>query len=84
LRAGWGNGHPTEVCQIGVHRRADPIISRITGAIKTRSMGTNNNGIQIDEMFELVSHPSVDSGVMFVERAPDDRAFFTIAFMGIK
>jgi hypothetical protein len=51
---------------------------------KTRSIGTNEEGGQIKEIYELVSHPSVKSGAMVIQRASDDRAFFTIAFMGIK
>ena len=65
-------------------QRAGPIISRITAAIKSRSLGANSDGGQVKEMYELVSHPSVRSGAMIVQRAADDRAFFTIAFMGIK
>ena len=76
-------GRPTEVCQVGVPQRYEPIVSRITGTVKTLSIGTNNNGVQANEMFQLVSHPSVKSGVMIVGRG-NDQAFFTIAFMGIK
>jgi hypothetical protein len=75
---------PTEVCQISVSQHPEPIISRIRGTIKTRSIGTNRSGGQINDMFELVSHPSINSAMMIVGRTGDDRAFFTIAFMGIK
>jgi hypothetical protein len=36
----------------------------------------------MSDMFELTLHPSIKSTVMLVGRAEDDRAFFTIAFMG--
>lgn len=81
---GHFKGRPTEVCQVMAQQRAGPIISRITAAIKSRSLGTNNDGGQIKELYELVSHPSVRSGAMIVQQAGDDRAFFTVAFMGIK
>jgi hypothetical protein len=84
VNRGHYKGRPTEVCQISVPQRAEPIISRIKETIKMRSMGTNNNGVQISDVFELVSHPSVKSAVMLVGRTMDDRAFFTIAFMGLK
>jgi hypothetical protein len=77
-------GRPTEVCQLSVPQRPEPIISHITGTIKTRFIGTNNNAEQIGDMYELVSHPSVKSAAMLVGRSPDGKAFFTIAFMGIK
>ncbi|WP_038378647.1 hypothetical protein [Bradyrhizobium elkanii] len=81
---GHFKGRPTEICQVTVQQRAGPIISRIIGAVKVRSLGTNSDGGQTKELYELVSHPSVRSGAMMVERAGDDRAFFTVAFMGIK
>jgi hypothetical protein len=86
INRGHNNGRPTEVCQISVPQRAETIISRVTQMIKTRYIGTNNNGVQISEMFELVSHPSSKSAMMIVARAADDRdrQFFTIAFLGIK
>jgi hypothetical protein len=77
-------GRPTEICQVSVSQRPEPIISRINGTIKTRLIGTNNIGGQIGDMYELVSHPSVKSAVMLVGRSPDDKAFSTIAFMGVK
>jgi hypothetical protein len=83
VNRGHLKGRPTEVCQISVSQRAEPIISRIRETIKTRSIGTNNNGVQISDMFELVSHPSVKSAVMLVGRG-DNPELFTIAFMGIK
>lgn len=84
VNRGHFKGRPTEVCQVMAQQRAGPIISRITGAIKTRSLGANDEGGQIKELYELVAHPSVKSGAMIVQRAADNRAFFTIAFMGIK
>jgi hypothetical protein len=84
VNRGHLKGRPTEVCQVSVPLRGETIISRITETIKTRSIGKNNDGGQAREMFELVSHPSVTSAAMLVERAGDNREFFTIAFMGIK
>ncbi|MCS3687498.1 hypothetical protein ABIF07_005475 [Bradyrhizobium elkanii] len=84
VNRGHFKGRPTEVCQVMAQQRAGPIISRITRAIKTRAVGSNDDGGQIKELYELVAHPSVKSGAMIVQRAADDRAFFTVAFMGIK
>jgi hypothetical protein len=84
VNRGHFKGRPTEVCQLTVQQRADSIISRIKETVKTRSVGTNNNGGQISDLYELISHPSIKSAAMIVQRASDDRAFFTIAFMGIK
>jgi hypothetical protein len=81
---GHSQGRPTEVCQIGLPERAESIISRITGTIKTRFVGTDNGGAQITDMYELVSHPGIKTGMMIVGRPVDDRAFFTVAFVGIK
>ena len=81
---GHFKGRPTEVCQVSAPLRPEPILSSITGTIKTRSVGTNNTGLATKEIFELISHPSVKSAVMMVERTAETREFFTIAFMGIK
>ena len=64
--------------------RAETVMPRITAKIKTRLIGTNNSGVQITDLYELINHPSVNSAVMVVGRPPDDRALFTIGFMGIK
>jgi hypothetical protein len=78
-------GRPTEVCQIIVPHRPQSIISRITGMIKTRSIGTNNNKEEINEVYEIVGHPSVNSATMITSRSVDNnRALFTIAFRSIK
>jgi hypothetical protein len=84
INRGHFKGRPTEVCQVSAPQRAERIVSRITQTIKTRSIGTNNNGVQISEMFELVSHPTVKSALMLVGRSDDNREFFTVAFMGIR
>src|SRR5258708_4551301 len=65
-------------------KHAEAIVSRITGSVKTRTIGTNNNGTQINDMYELVSHPSVKSAALLVSRGTDNSEFVTIAFMGIK
>jgi hypothetical protein len=84
VNRGHLKGRPTEVCQVSVPQNAEPIVARITGSVKTRTIGTNNNGTQINEMYELVSHPSAKSATLLVSRSTDNREFFTIAFMGIK
>jgi hypothetical protein len=84
INHGHLKGRPTEVCQVSVPQRAEPVMSKITEKIKTRLVGTNNNGVAINEMYELISHPSIKSAAMLVSRTTDDRAFFTVAFMGIK
>jgi hypothetical protein len=84
INRGHLKGRPTEVCQVSVPQHAEAIVSRITGSVKTRTIGTNTTGTEIHDMYELVSHPSVRSAALLVSRSSDDREFFTIAFVGIK
>lgn len=84
VNRGHLKGRPTEVCQVSVPQHAEAIVSLVTGLLKTRTIGTNATGTAINDMYELVSHPSVKSATLLVSRSSDDREFFTIAFMGIK
>lgn len=84
VNRGHFKGRPTEVCQVSGSQRSNMITAQILEAIKARSIGTNSVGLQTSEIFELVSHPSVKTAVMIVSRDPQDSAFFTIAFMGVK
>lgn len=84
INHGQLKGRPTEICQVGIPQRAELVMSKITEKIKTRLVGSNTNGDTISEMYELIKHPSINPAAMMVSRSTDDRAFFTIAFMGIK
>jgi hypothetical protein len=84
INHGHFKGRPTEVCQVSVPQRAEPVMSKISDKIKTRLVGTNNSGGAINEIYELIKHPSINPAAMLVSRSLDDRAFFTVAFMGIK
>ncbi len=84
INRGHFKGRPTEVCQVMVPQRAEPVMSIITKKIKTRFVGTNNNGVEIGDVYELIKHPSINPAAMMVSRSTDDHPFFTVAFMGIK
>ena len=59
-------------------------MSIITKKIKTRFVGTNNNGVEISDLYELVQHPSINRAVLGVSHSVDDRPLFNVAFMGVK
>jgi hypothetical protein len=84
INHGRFKGRPTEICQVSVPQRAGPVMSKIIEKIKTRLVGTNTNAGAINEMYELIKHPNINPAAMLVSRSTDDRAFFTVAFMGIK
>jgi hypothetical protein len=84
INHGRFKGRPNEVCQVSVPQRAGPVIAKITGKIRTHLVGTNNVGDQINELYDLINHPSINPALMLVSRPVDDRSLFVVGFMGIK
>ena len=85
ISRGYFKGRPTEVCQVSVPQHAGPVLSRIRATVQTRSIGTNNNGVEITELFELVSSSECsvgdDAGATEPPMIPSS---VTVAFVGVK
>jgi hypothetical protein len=82
---GQFRGKPTQVCQVSINVPVDAVLSKIISKIKVGQQISGTVGLQKNEIYQLVQHPTVPNALILVARSKDEgAAFANIGFMGLQ
>ncbi len=82
---GQFRGKPTQVCQVSVNMPAEPLLSKIISKVRVGKPTSAVVGLQMNEIYQLLQHPTGRTAFMLVARSKDKgEPFINIGFIRLQ